>query len=84
MLKDIPFQRVYSLQTLKGISAPTEMSFFSLRSIGTKGVLVMLPITFYKDYKSWARKLIKVKAHTRKQNGKVVKVRSYYRSVWGR
>ncbi len=64
----------------------------------------MLPITFYKDYKSfkhlsmkrfirlslnlclkfWARKLIKVKAHTRKQNGKVVKVRSYYRSVWGR
>ena len=31
-----------------------------------------------------ARKLIKVKAHMRRQNGKAVKVRSYYRRVWGR
>ena len=31
-----------------------------------------------------ARQFIKVKAHTRIHNGKVVKVRSYYRRVWGR
>jgi len=31
-----------------------------------------------------APKLVKVKAHKRLLNGKVVKVRSYYRRVWGR
>jgi hypothetical protein len=31
-----------------------------------------------------ALKITKVKAHKRIRNGKVVKVRSYYRRVWGR
>ena len=31
-----------------------------------------------------ALKIIKVKAHKRIRNGKVEKVRSYYRRVWGR
>ena len=31
-----------------------------------------------------APKLVKVKAHKRVRNGKVEKVRSHYRRVWGR
>ena len=31
-----------------------------------------------------APKLVKVKAHNRVRNGKIVKVCSYYRRVWGR
>ena len=80
------------------------MLFLYSRKIGTNGVLVKLPKTFYRDSKSFnnlnmrrfihvrlnlcfefgAHKLIKVKAHMRNLNGKAVKVRSYYRRVWGR
>ena len=41
-----------------------------------------LEVSLYSECE--APKLVKVKAHKRVLNGKVVKVRSYYRRVWGR
>ena len=41
-----------------------------------------MTVSLYFEFK--APKLVKVKAHTRIQGGKVVKVRSYYRRVEGR
>ncbi|MBO6169221.1 MAG: hypothetical protein J6O51_04535 [Bacteroidales bacterium] len=36
------------------------------------------------DFEFEAPKLIKVKAHRRIINGKVINIRQYYRRVWGR
>ena len=41
-----------------------------------------LEVSLYSEYE--APKLVKVKAYKRIQNGKVVKVRPYYRRVWER
>ena len=41
-------------------------------------------IGFILHLESRIPKLVKVKAHKRIINGKAVKVRSHYRSVWGR
>ena len=44
----------------------------------------MLHLKVSVDLEFDAPKFVKVKAHQRVQNGKVVKVRPYYRRVWGR
>ena len=44
--------------------------------------IIHLEVSLCLEYE--APKLVKVKAHLRNQNGKVVKVRSYYRRVWER
>ena len=41
-----------------------------------------MSVSLYLEFE--APKLVKVKAHKRIRNGKVQKVRSHYRRVWGR
>ena len=91
------------LKLVKGISALTEMPFYSLKRNLQRacGVLLYPPDNLLQvsitiimkrfvhlkvslDLEFDAPQLVRVKAHTRICNGKVVKVRSYYRRVEGR
>ena len=47
-----------------------------------KQKVTRMSVSLYLEFE--AIKLVKVKAHKRIRNGKVEKVRSYYRRVWGR
>lgn len=47
-----------------------------------KQKVIRMSVSLYLEFE--AIKLVKVKAHKRIRNGKVEKVRSYYRRVWGR
>ena len=44
--------------------------------------VIRMSVSLYLEFE--APKLVKVKAHKRIRNGKVQKVRSHYRRVWGR
>ena len=82
-LTEVPF---LSKESDKGVSGvlilPSEGSFYKHTQHIIMKKIPELTVSLYLEFK--APILVKVKAYTRIQSGKVVRVRSYYRHVEGR